>query len=234
MAARRTPDQVTEAKQQIAILLRAGVYLQEICRQTALPETSVRRWADLLGLPIQKCRSGPKQGAEHPEWSGGRTYDKHGYVQIWMPLHPQANNSGRCWEHRTVAEVANKRYLLPNEVVNHEDDHPRHNWPSNLTVFASNAEHLRYELTGKPSATSKGGARPSPRASIPGAYRSIQKLHRCPDEHETLAQCPSETRLLIAHFVESHRPTPEHRTIPRRKLRGLGAHRDPWILPSTE
>jgi hypothetical protein len=225
MVYRRSPDEVTAAKRQIATLLRAGIYLNEICRQTGIPETSVRRWADLLGLPIPKCRTGPKPGSGHPEWVGGRTYDKYGYVQVWMPLHPRANNTGRCWEHRVVAEVVHKRYLLPIEVVNHEDSHPRHNWPSNLTVFSSNAEHLRYELTGKWAA--------SQRWLIPGAYRSTQKLLRCPDESETLAQCPLETRLLIAHFVESHRPTPEHRMIPRRKLRELGAHRDPWVLPST-
>jgi hypothetical protein len=226
MATTRSGDEITAAKLQIANLLRAGLYIQEICRQTALPETSVRRWAEQLGLPISKCRSGPKAGLEHPEWRGGRTYDKHGYAQIWMPLHPQANNSGRCWEHRVVAEVVHGRYLLPTEVVNHEDGHPRHNWPSNLTVFSSNGDHLRHDLTGRGHGT-------SPRASIVGAYGSTQKLRRCPDESETLALCPLETRQLIAHFVESHRPTPEHRTLPRRKLRELGAHRDPWVLPST-
>jgi len=228
MAARRPqqPRPASEAaKHRIATLLSEGLYLQEVCRQTGYPETSVRRWAAQLGLSIPKCRSGPKAGEAHPEWRGGRTYDKHGYVQLWMPLHPQANNSGRCWEHRVVAEVVRGHYLLPREVVDHVDDHPRHNWPSNLNVYESNAEHLRATLTGRLKST--------PRRSIIGAYQSTQKLLRCPDEHETLALCPSETRLLIAHFVESHRPTSEHRTLPRRELRKLGAHRDPWRLPST-
>jgi hypothetical protein len=223
---RRSPADVVAAKSQLAILLRAGVYIQEICRQLQLPETSVRRWSEELGLPIQKCRSGPKGASEHPEWRGGRRLDKHGYVYLYMPLHPSANAGGAYFEHRAVVEIVLGRYLGPLEVVDHGDNYPYHNWPSNLTLYASNAEHLRATLSGKPKST--------PRLLIPGAYRSTQKIDRCPDEHETLAQCSSEIRALLAWFVESHRPTTEHRMLPRRKIRGLGAHRDPWKLPSTE
>lgn len=233
-AGRRARSDVAVAKHQIATLLREGLFLQEICRRTGLPETSVRRWANQLGIPIPRCRSGPLHGAQSREWRGGRTLDKHGYVQVWMPMHPAANRSGRYWEHRLVMEVELGRYLLPAEVVDHGDNCPYHNSPQNLTVYATNGEHLRAELSGQASATSRGGARATPRTSIPGAYRCTQKLPRCPDERETLAQCTSEMRLRLSYFVESHRPTSEHRTIPRRKLRELGAHRDPWGLPSTE
>jgi hypothetical protein len=221
MRARMSQDQVTTAKHQLAMLLQQGLYIQEICRRTRLPETSVRRWATDLGLTIPTCRSGPLQGPDHPEWRGGRTYDKHGYVRVWMPMHPQANNSGRCWEHRIVCETVLLRYLRPEEVVDHGDDHPRHNWPGNLKVYKTNAEHRRATLTGR--------LKSSPRGVIPGAYRSTQKLDRCPDECETLAQYPSDILDRLAYFVESHRPTSAHRTVPRRELHLLGARRDPWI-----
>jgi len=218
-------SEVASAKQQTATLLRNGFYIQEICRQLQLPETSVRRWAVEMGIPIATCRSGPQAGPAHPNWLGGRRFDKHGYVQIWMPLHPGVNHIGVVWEHRLVSEVVLGRYLARKEVVDHVDGHPRHNWPTNLNLYATNAEHLRATLTGR--------AKASPRASIPGAYGSLQKLLRCPDEHETLTQCTSEIRQRISWYIESHRPTTEHRTLPRRSLRSLGAHRDPWTLPST-
>ncbi len=222
---RMSPDDVTLAKQTIATLLKDGIYLQEIARQTGYPETSVRRWAEQLGLPIPKCRSGPLQGPEHSEWGGGRKLDKHGYVYLWMPLHPAANNAGCVFEHRVSMEVQLRRYLTAEEVVDHRDDVPYHNWPSNLTLYPSNAEHLRATLSGR--------VKSSPRYLIPGAYGCTQTLPRCPDAPETLALTSSEIRDRISYFVESHRPTNEHRMIPRRKLRESGAHRDPWLPLST-
>lgn len=46
--------------------------------------------------------------------------------------------------HRVVAEQMLGRPLRPGEIVHHVDGDKRNNDPSNLVVFASQAEHARY------------------------------------------------------------------------------------------
>lgn len=183
-------------------------------------ERRVKRWG------LQTARTGPRSGSGHPEWKTGRSLEKHGYVNIWIPMHPRARNSGRVAEHCLVKEVSLGRYLTRAEVVHHEDNHPRNNWPSNLLLFCSNADHLRYELTGKWAS--------SPRGSIPGAYLNNQKIDRCPDEDETLAQCSSEIRQRLTWYIESHRPTNAHQNLSQREFLRTGAWREAFLPVSTE
>ena len=216
---RSTPRKVDEAR--LTELLQIGRTHQQIAAELGVSTTAIERRVARLGL--QTARTGPRSGSSRP--GAGRTLAKHGYVDVYAPLHPQAKSpTGRVPEHRLLMEVCLGRYLLPTEVVHHEDDHPRHNWPLNLGLHASNADHLRTELSGREKAT--------PRRSIPGAYGSNQTLSRCPDEHETLAQCPSEIRQRLAWYIESHRPTSEHRMLARREFLRLGAWRDPFQWPS--
>lgn len=168
-------------------------------------------------LRLQTARTGPRSGSGHPAWKNGRTLDKHGYVQVYAPLHPRANSSGRVFEHRLVMEVVTGRYLTPAEVVDHRDDHPRHNAPDNLRLFATNADHLRATLTGREKAT--------PRQLIPGAYGCNQTIARCPDAHETLAGCPPETRAALDAHIARHRPTPGQHHLSLSALRRLAAAR---------
>jgi hypothetical protein len=52
------------------------------------------------------------------------------------------------------------RVLLPGEVVDHIDGNKTNNDPSNLQLFASNAEHLKVILKGRcPNWTAEGKAR---------------------------------------------------------------------------
>lgn len=173
----------------------------------------IERSASRLGL--KTARTGPRAGVGHPEWRGGRYLDKHGYVMVYAPLHPHCRKQGYLAEHRLVLEVALGRYLLPSEVVDHIDGHPRHNWPSNLREYSSNAAHLRSTLSGLPKA--------SPRSSIPGAYGSSQKLDRCPGPDETLAQCPSELRSAIEQHILAHRLGREEVTVSQSAVLRSGA-----------
>ena len=199
-------------------LIAAGHTQLQIAAALAVSRSAIERRCAKLGL--QTARTGPRFGSDHRNWNQGRSLDKHAYVRIWAPLHPQASQMGYVLEHRIVAEVNLGRYLERREVVNHRDGHPWHNWPANLEVFASNADHLRSELTHRTKAT--------PRASIPGAYASNRKLDHCPDERETLGRSTARIRDRLSYYIESHRPTSEHRNRSRRELRGIGAWRDPF------
>lgn len=185
--------------------------------------SSVERAVRRLGL--QTPRTGPRSGADHTQWVDGRCIDKSGYVLVFAPLHPYASNMGRIREHRAICEVALDRYLAPCEVVDHKDDHPFHNWPSNLDVYSSNADHLRATLTER--------VKSSPRKSTPGVLPCNRTTNRCPEQHETLAQCPAETIEKYERFLLVHRPTKEHVALPKAAYLRSGAWSDPFGHKST-
>lgn len=202
----------------LAAALREDKTQKEIANQFDVSLSCVERSCARFGL--KGARTGPRHGSEHPSWRGGRHLDKHGYALVFVPLHPHCRASHYLAEHRLVMEVVLGRYLLPTEVVDHRDDHPRHNWPDNLRLFESNASHLRATLTGREKATR--------RKSISNAYGNTQKLPRCPSELETLSQCPSEIRAKLSRHIAIHQPTKEHRNLPRRAFRQSGAHQPPF------
>lgn len=220
---RDRPRKVDEAR--LAALVAEGQTQAQIAATLGVSHTAIERRVAKRGLATG--RTGPRSGAGHRDWRGGRRLDKHGYVLIYAPMHHQANaGTGTVAEHRLLMEVVLGRPLASEEVVHHRDNHPDHNWPENLVVFASNAAHLRAELTGRRKAT--------PRSSIPGAYRSHPRTGPCPGADETLARCSSETRHRLAWYIESFRPTTALRMLPRRVLRRSGAWRDPFRPASTD
>lgn len=89
--------------------------------------------------------------------------DKHGYVLLKHPAHPQANRHGYVREHRLVMEQTLGRFLTRLEVVHHLDGNRGNNAPENLELFASNADHLRAELTGVPCPARGRKGVPKPR-----------------------------------------------------------------------
>lgn len=185
--------------------------------------TTVERAVANLGLKTQ--RTGPRSAQGHKQkWSGGRCLDKHGYVLVFAPMHPHCSNTGYVREHRAVLETLLRRYLLPTEVVDHIDNHPQHNWPDNLRIYSSNADHLRSTLSGREKAT--------PRSSIPGAYGNNQKILDCPALSDTLAQCSAETIANYERFLSAHRPTLEHAALSRKEYFRQGPHTDPWTHTS--
>lgn len=165
---------------------------------------------------IKTPRTGPRSGSGHPEWKGGRTLAKHGYIDVYVPMHPLAKRpGGKVAEHRLVMEVVLGRFLLPSEVVDHIDNHPQHNWPDNLRLFASNKDHLIETLTGRGTSNRLQSVRDA---------KLYSQSKNCPIEQlGTLSQCSSEFRLKLEQYILSLRPTIEHQHLSRKELRGLGA-----------
>lgn len=88
------------------------------------------------------CKGKALSGDKHPMWKGGRCI-VNGYVWVHSPGHPHAKHQGYVLEHRLVMEKKLGRYLLPSEVVHHENDDTQDNRPDNLQLYASNADHKR-------------------------------------------------------------------------------------------
>ena len=147
-------EQMTQA----AVAARLGVHCTSI-------EKACRRW----GLKTQ--RTGPRGGAGHPNWGGGRVLIGR-YWHRWMPSHPHRTKRGYVAEHRLVMEAKLQRFLIPGEVVHHIDGDPQNNEVGNLMLFRSNAAHLKHELVGRvPAWTPEGRARILAAASKPAASR---------------------------------------------------------------
>lgn len=74
--------------------------------------------------------------------------NKTKYVDLFIPDHHRARNSGNVHEHLVKAEEKMGRKLTKNEVVHHEDRDRANNSLDNLYVFKDLANHSRYHKTG--------------------------------------------------------------------------------------
>lgn len=128
------------------------------------PQT-IGKWCAKHGI---RCHQrGPRRGPLHPDWTGGRSSDKNGYVLVYCPGHPEATRglqtkTGRMYalEHRKVMSDHLGRPLLRTEVVHHKNGNKQDNRIENLELFEANGQHLRHELTGRcPKWSEEGRAR---------------------------------------------------------------------------
>lgn len=67
-----------------------------------------------------------------------------GYKYVYAPHHPHTNTKGYFYEHILVAEEMVGHLLDHGEVVHHIDGNRKNNNPSNLMIFASNADHIAF------------------------------------------------------------------------------------------
>lgn len=106
---------------------------------------SIARRVDIHGHARQYCSSVCRdiaritKGRKKPPME--RIMHSAGYILIHAPDHPEATERGYMLEHRLVMEHVLGRRLTAEEVVHHKDEHKDHNWPGNLQLYASQAEH---------------------------------------------------------------------------------------------
>lgn len=75
-------------------------------------------------------------GERNPNWKGGSTYRKKGYIMRYIPGHPRGGARGHVFEHILVMEEVLGRYLYPNERVHHRNGVRDDNRPENLELWA--------------------------------------------------------------------------------------------------
>lgn len=141
----------------VVSLVEAGESLSEIARRVGTKDQEVKSFLERYGISYTPY---DQSGKNNPNWRGGRRIDKDGYVLIHSPDHPHCDRHGYMREHRLVMEQALGRYLLPTEVVHHQDDDHQNNAPENLRLYGSNSEHLASTLAGQvPNWTEDGKRR---------------------------------------------------------------------------
>lgn len=74
-------------------------------------------------------------GKDGANWKGGRRVDEEGYVQLYIPSHPNSKSNGYIREHRVVMEEKLNRFLEKNENVHHINGNKQDNHPNNLELW---------------------------------------------------------------------------------------------------
>ena len=78
-----------------------------------------------------------------PSWKGGISYTA-GRKCVYKPDHPRAMANGYVYEHLLIAEQMIGRPIASSEAVHHKDLNKSNNDPSNLQIFPTKSEHMRY------------------------------------------------------------------------------------------
>ncbi len=127
---------------------------QEIADPLDWPRSTVKNMARRHDLPMRSPgdRKADRCGASNPSFLSGHRICSAGYVYVTPPLgHPGAfvrpgRQHGTIRLHRLAMEQRLGRHLRRSEVVDHIDGLTLHNDPSNLRLFATNAEHIAATL----------------------------------------------------------------------------------------
>lgn len=106
---------------------RVGNYCSYACNNVNKPGTFKKghKWVGKIRTKIRKHSSG--------------------YIEVYSPNHPMKSVRNTVLEHRLVMEKKIGRYLKKGEVVHHKNGIRDDNRISNLKLFPSHSEHVKYE-----------------------------------------------------------------------------------------
>jgi hypothetical protein len=94
-------------------------------------------------IKIKKALKGKYTGSKAFNWKGGRHKNSQGYIQLYMPYHPNADRKGRIYEHRFIIELYVGRPLKCTERVHHIGERDDNN-PHMLIAFVNESAHKRF------------------------------------------------------------------------------------------
>lgn len=126
-----------------------GYSVAIVATQVSLSPSLVRAVLLRNGVPFRSRRDALRLRSQlglTPHTVTGRKAGGSGYVKLYVPDHPQADDRGYVFEHRVVMERTLGRILEPGELVHHKNHIKDDNRPENLQVLTPSA-HARHHLT---------------------------------------------------------------------------------------
>lgn len=93
---------------------------------------------------LSKFWKGKRMGSNHWNWRGGIYISTWGYIYIYQPNHPFADNR-RCVRrsHLTMEKIIG-RYIQRGEIVHHINKIRDDDRPENLQLFSNQSEHRKF------------------------------------------------------------------------------------------
>lgn len=120
--------------------------INEIARKLNVCQNAIRRYFEKYNIKFRdtsEAKTIAESGNRNPNWRGGRSTKSNGYIEVYIPKHPNCNSRGCVYEHRLVMEKQIGRYLTKDEVVHHIDFNKQNNDISNLMLMTPK-EHKRF------------------------------------------------------------------------------------------
>ena len=141
----------TALREKMVALYQEGRSFQEVAEIVGMSPAAVRYQLRLAGLiardRLQALRAAGSRisrglkGRPSPNYKGGRIRHGGGYILVYVPDHPCADQYGYVFEHRLVAQETLGRFLHYGEVVHHRNGIRDDNRPSNLEVIPRSGAH---------------------------------------------------------------------------------------------
>lgn len=115
----------------------------KLARQFQCSPSTVKYLIKKNGFKLRSFSEARKDqfGAKHPNWKGGRSPHRDGYIYILKRNHPNADRWGRIFEHRLIMEKHLGRFLKKEEIVHHVNNIRNDNRIENLMLFSGHSKH---------------------------------------------------------------------------------------------